>query len=1013
MRSSCWLLLKKVIYSFCLVYFLWKCKRGVLLWVFYSVLVRVLCSVAKWTWFGALVVTEVFITLMDLQPHNFFPLPFDHAVSPLHHSSSSWSSAPQFVLPRQGPILEMQDDYIAYRRMMWSRKVVATLVDWKDMPIFRLQAIIDGIWNLQDHVLIKSKYNNTFILEFANDDEKDFMLSNGPWAVQQSLLVLDAWQPDTPVDRLEKDRIEVWFRITGVPLEFMCNSFAKLIGDIIGGTVKLDPHNDSGENLAFLRLKASLDKNMPLFMGAFLPTEFGEKIWISYTLERTYRVCEQCGRISHLPKECKWDIFVTLAAMQQQRQKHFLKKTKVHAEFHDYGVKYVVRDLKSEQLSSNIISAKWSSSDSSDSDDDSLPSNGEDMHMDLSPKKNSEPSVGNQDALHGGNMPNLSSQPHDQEGTVDEGHVDSGVIINMQVDNPLLSLAGASQVQQDVSQSNILSSAVALNEGDLSNIEREKGFQEFHSETLFVEAWPQINLMCEDLRAMITPMGSLNAQQPNPTTQVVSRASPSHNMNVDLPLDMDLGFQFDEPILLTPEPHNNSLLIDMSFSLADIIKWAEAEGNYAATTQHSEFYSGSPSVLSKPFQSSTEVELMFSDRASNVRMTGDPSYLLATASLEDGVGLALIAQVTNFGTFKCDIFKVRRERKATLVFLNNFLIVAPGLEGLFILSPFNSLFSYLVWNYWMKWYALNTVMSTAGVLFLVEQAEYDCYSVKRKRSTGCLIPFKKQCFHLPSAHPIFSRKRKEGPPPSSCDEVAHVIPRKKVNWRLALEGLHIRYEAYGLELSRYWLHHDNSMAQAAGMGYLSFCGTDPVGKSGGTFLAWPFSMKCELKGINPNVVHVLSEDFRDLSPNGVWYTWTNKRKGDSMVWERLDRALCSVKKRHTQNHISALINDHGEWISNYEHIEEMGLRYFSDIFTEASSTNSDQILLQLRNYDILELSTHHSASLTNPFSMEEIMSAFKQMKLDSAPGTDGMNCRFFKRFWGEIGSVLPHRRSYA
>ncbi|KAF7835873.1 uncharacterized protein G2W53_010732 [Senna tora] len=188
---------------------------------------------------------------MDLQPPNPFPSNGENILSDPSHPSSMWSSAPQYLLPRQGPVLELQDDYIAYRRARWSRKVVATLVDRKDMPIFHLQAIIDGNWNLQDHVLVKSKHNKSYILELANAENQQFMLSNGPWAVQQSPLVLEEWQPEI---------------------------FSNLIGDLIGGTVKLDPHNDLDDNLEFLRVKASLDKTKPLFMGAFLPTEFGEKL---------------------------------------------------------------------------------------------------------------------------------------------------------------------------------------------------------------------------------------------------------------------------------------------------------------------------------------------------------------------------------------------------------------------------------------------------------------------------------------------------------------------------------------------------------------------------------------------------------------------------------------------------------------------------------------------------------------------------------------------------------------
>ncbi|KAF7821975.1 G-box-binding factor 4-like [Senna tora] len=51
----------------------------------------------------------------------------------------------------------------------------------------------------------------------------------------------------------------------------------------------------------FLRAKVLVDPSKPLFMGAFIPLSNSQKVRISCMPERTFRVCEQCGRIGHLP----------------------------------------------------------------------------------------------------------------------------------------------------------------------------------------------------------------------------------------------------------------------------------------------------------------------------------------------------------------------------------------------------------------------------------------------------------------------------------------------------------------------------------------------------------------------------------------------------------------------------------------------------------------------------------------------------------------------------------------
>ncbi|KAF7820703.1 uncharacterized protein G2W53_026158 [Senna tora] len=138
---------------------------------------------------------------------------FSYKLSSPHSSvHSEGQSYPEFALPHQA------------------------LVDWKDMPMFRLQIIINDNWLLQ--------------------------------------------------------------------------------GKLAGEVIQLDPLNDKEENIQVLRVKVMLDSEKPLLMGSFLPIYNGRKVWVTCTLERAYRVCEQCGRLGHLDKDYNWMVHKTSIELQ-------------------------------------------------------------------------------------------------------------------------------------------------------------------------------------------------------------------------------------------------------------------------------------------------------------------------------------------------------------------------------------------------------------------------------------------------------------------------------------------------------------------------------------------------------------------------------------------------------------------------------------------------------------------------------------------------------------------------
>ncbi|KAF7810667.1 putative ribonuclease H protein [Senna tora] len=122
-----------------------------------------------------------------------------------------------------GPVIEIDPNYVALRRALWSKRAIAGLEDCREIPDFSLQAIINSHWKLQ---------------------------------VQNSLLVVDKWQPDLTAENLLVNQVAIWLHFSGLPMELISNYVAYSLGELAGEVVDLDLVNESGKNLEFIRVKS-------------------------------------------------------------------------------------------------------------------------------------------------------------------------------------------------------------------------------------------------------------------------------------------------------------------------------------------------------------------------------------------------------------------------------------------------------------------------------------------------------------------------------------------------------------------------------------------------------------------------------------------------------------------------------------------------------------------------------------------------------------------------------------
>lgn len=68
---------------------------------------------------------------------------------------------------------------------------IAFLVDAHSYSSRRLYRKLRIAWRLQNDFRVEGKIRNFYLISFFNQVDRDFIVDNGPWSIQGSLLVVD------------------------------------------------------------------------------------------------------------------------------------------------------------------------------------------------------------------------------------------------------------------------------------------------------------------------------------------------------------------------------------------------------------------------------------------------------------------------------------------------------------------------------------------------------------------------------------------------------------------------------------------------------------------------------------------------------------------------------------------------------------------------------------------------------------------------------------------------------
>lgn len=135
-------------------------------------------------------------------------------------------------------------------------------------------------WKVKHSVEIREAGKNLFTFRFFDERDRSWVLKQGPWSFNRSLIVLQILDPHKNPSEVVLDRTPFWIRVHDLPLALRTESIAKSIGDSLGGYIGWDKNEDNRLGL-FLRFRAWIKISCPLRRSTVIARPGREpiKVW--------------------------------------------------------------------------------------------------------------------------------------------------------------------------------------------------------------------------------------------------------------------------------------------------------------------------------------------------------------------------------------------------------------------------------------------------------------------------------------------------------------------------------------------------------------------------------------------------------------------------------------------------------------------------------------------------------------------------------------------------------------
>lgn len=154
-----------------------------------------------------------------------------------------------------------------------SHSLVGKLLSSRTIAVSTIKNAMNGAWKTRKKFDVEGSGRNMFAFKFQSQEDRNWVLHNGPWLFDRSLVILEEPKVNLRTSELRFNKTEFWLRLINLPVGFKNKHAAAMIGQKIGEFLEVDNDKEGLHWGESMRIRVRLDITKPLLRGFMLKAD--------------------------------------------------------------------------------------------------------------------------------------------------------------------------------------------------------------------------------------------------------------------------------------------------------------------------------------------------------------------------------------------------------------------------------------------------------------------------------------------------------------------------------------------------------------------------------------------------------------------------------------------------------------------------------------------------------------------------------------------------------------------